>query len=481
MGSEFQIIHYLHEEAPDMKIHQTTLVTGKRERSKGFIVCVAGLVAALMIQVSFDPASRAARGARRGPYWIGTWATAAQPSGPSAQPYANQTLRLIVHTSIGGPRVRIKISNTYGNRPLVIGAAHIALRTAGADIEPASDRALMFGEHASTTVAAGSMVASDPVDLLVPELSDLAISIFLPEATPATTVHSLAKQTNYIAAETGDHTADLKFPVARTIRNWPFLTGVEVATSSRAAAIVAFGSSLTDGDGTTADTNRRWPDVLAERLQKSGKKGFGVLNEGIIGNRLLHDSPVEAADGRFGRVLGESGLARFERDVLAQPGTRFVVLGLGINDLAFPGSLTPETEKITAEMIVAGYRELIRRAHRRGIKIIGTTNAPFENCLLDLPSPAKPITFYTPEKEIVRQKVNEWILNSGEFDAVVDLDRVLRDPNRPTQINPAYDSGDHLHPNNAGSIAEADAFPLTLFAPAKSSSRNVNSQPKSLF
>jgi lysophospholipase L1-like esterase len=345
---------------------------------------------------------------------------------------------------------------------LVIGSAHIARRAAAADIEAESDRALMFDGQTSTTVAPGSMVTSEPVDLEVSPSADLAASIFLPDTTLATTVHNLAKQTNYISAP-GDHTADVKFPVVKTTRSWPFLTAVEVAAAPRAAAIVAFGSSLTDGDGTTADTNRRWPDVLAERLQRDGRTELGVLNEGIIGNRLLRDSPIDAAEGRFGRVLGESGLKRFERDVLAQPGVKYVVLGLGINDIAFPGSLTPATEEITAEMIIDGYRQLIARAHRHGVKIIGTTNPPIENSFLPLPPPAKTITFYTPEKERVRQKVNQWILRSGEFDAVVDLDRVLRDPERPTQINPAYDSGDHLHPNNAGTIVEGNAFPLTLF------------------
>jgi len=429
--------------------------------------CIALIVCVTLTVYLLGPInSKAVAGATGKPgglRWIGTWATAAQPSDPTVQSYKNQTLRLIVHTSIGGSKVRIKISNTYGDQPLVIRSAHIARRTIGADIDPGSDRVLKFGGNASTTVGPKSTATSDPLDFEVPALSDLAISIFLPQSTPVTTVHTLSKQTNYVSAETGDHTADMKFPVLKTVRNWPFLTGVEVATSSRGAAIVAFGSSLTDGDGTTTDTNHRFPDILAERLQRAGRRELGLLNEGIIGNRLLHDSPIEAADGRFGRLLGESGLARFDRDVLAQPGVKYVVLGLGINDIAFPGSLTPTTEKITAEMIIAGYRQLISRAHRKGIKIIGTTNAPIENCFLELPPPAKPITFYTPEKEIVRQKVNEWILHSGEFDGVVDLDQVLRDRDHPTQINPAYDSGDHLHPNNAGSIAEANAFPLSLF------------------
>jgi lysophospholipase L1-like esterase len=444
--------------------HKPSQLAINRRRCKGLTVCVAALITALAILGSDNPTTvSSARVNRLAERWIGTWATAAQPSNPNVQTYANQSLRLIVHTSAGGPRVRIRISNTYGDQPLLIGAARIARRAAGADIDPASDRTLTFGGHGTATIAARSMVTSDPIEFDVLALSDLAISLFLPQSTRATTVHSLAKQTNYVSAETGDHTADVNFPVARTIRNWPFLTGVDVAASSHGAAIVAFGSSLTDGDGTTADTNGRWPDVLAERLQKGGNKELGVLNEGIIGNRLLNDSPVEAAGVRFGKVLGESGLARFERDVLAQAGVKYVVLGLGINDIAFPGSLTSAAEKITAENIIAGYRQLIARAHRKGIRIIGTTNAPIENCFLALPPPAEPITFYTPEKEIVRQKVNEWILRSGEFDGVVDLDEVLRDPNHPTQINPIYDSGDHLHPNNAGCIAEANAFPLSLF------------------
>jgi lysophospholipase L1-like esterase len=401
-----------------------------------------------------------------GKQWIGTWATAPQPPTPGhIQSFRNQTLRLIVHTSAGGTKVRIKISNTFGDHPLLIGGAHIACRTDGAEIDPTSDRTLKFDGKPSATVAAGSMVVSDPVALEVPALSDLAVSLFLPASSEVQTTHVLAKQTSYVSTETGDAMAKVKFPVAVTIRTWPFLTGVDVEASSRGAAIVAFGSSLTDGDGTDLDSNGRWPDVLAQRLQKSagGKAELGVLNEGIIGNRLLNDSPAQAAGGRFGSVLGQAGLTRFERDVLAQSGVKYVVVGLGINDIAFPGSLTPATEGIKAESIIAAYRQLITRAHQRGIRIIGTTNPPFENSFLDLGPPAPPITFYTPEKESVRQKVNIWILRSGEFDGVVDLDAVLRDPSHPTQLLPSYDSGDHLHPNNAGCRAEGDAIPLGLF------------------
>jgi len=253
----------------------------------------------------------------------------------------------------------------------------------------------------------------------------------------------------------------VKFPVAKTMQSWPFLTGVDVEASQGAAAIVAFGSSLTDGDGTTADANRRWPDVLAQRLQKNaeGKSEIAVLNEGIIGNRLLHDSP-KGTDNPFGAGLGEAGLSRFERDVLGQAGVKYVIVGLGINDILFPAFPFTSGETVSVEDIVSGYRQLIARSHRKNIRVIGTTNPPFENSAFGQLVAA----FYTPEREAVRQKVNDWIRSSGEFDGVADLDAALRDPGHPTQLLPAYDSGDHLHPNDTGCIAEANAIPLALFA-----------------
>jgi lysophospholipase L1-like esterase len=399
---------------------------------------------------------------RDGEQWIGTWATAPQPFIPgNLQTFRNQSLRLVVHTSAGGTKVRIKISNIYGEGSLLIGGAHIARRTAAAEIDPRSDRMLKFHAKSSTTVGAGSMVVSDPVEMDVRALSDLAVSLFLPQRTEAKTSHSMAKQTSYVSPETGDSTAAVNFPVAKTIDSWPFLTGVDVEASPGAAAVVAFGSSLTDGDGTTTDTNGRWPDVLAERLQKGarGTAEIGVLNEGVIGNRLLHDSP-KGADNPFGAGLGQAGLARFERDVLAQAGVRYVIVGLGINDILFPAfPFTPPNEKVSAEDIISGYRQLIARGHRKGVRVIGTTNPPFENSAFE----GLVTAFYTSEREAVRQRVNDWIRSSGEFDGVVDLDAVLRDPSHPTQLLPAYDSGDHLHPNNAGCIAEANFVPLALF------------------
>jgi lysophospholipase L1-like esterase len=405
---------------------------------------------------------------RGGQQWIGTWATAPQPAAPGrTQTFHNQSLRLIAHISVGGTKVKIKISNTFGDKPLLIGGAHIARRAAGAEIDPTSDRTLTFRGHASTGVAAGAMVVSDPVALDAPALSDLAISLFLPESTKAMTSHSLALQTNYVSAETGDFTAEVKFPVARTIASWPFLTGVDVEASSRAAAIVAFGSSTTDGDGATKDANKRWPDVLAERLQKDGDRELGMLNEGIIGNRLLTDihsprqsgGPFGSVLEQLGPVLGEAGLTRFDRDALAQAGVRYVILALGVNDILFPGSFIPASESVSAQSLIAGNRQLIARAHKKGIRVIGATIPPFENALFRSPS----ISFFTPEKEGARQAVNAWIRGSREFDGVIDFDEVTRDPSRPTRLLPAYDSGDHLHVNDAGNIAQGNAIPLTLF------------------
>lgn len=404
-------------------------------------------------------------------HWVGTWAASPQ-RGMSGQTetFHNQTLRLIVHTSIGGKQARIKISNVFGAQPLVIGSAHIARRAADANIDPSSDRALTFGKQSSITIPAGSLAVSDPVDLVIPALSDVAISLFFPNETAATTVHLLAKQTNYISAEAGDSTATANFRGAKTLSSWPFITGVDVAAAPGAAAIVAFGSSLTDGDGSTKDTNRRWPDVLAERLHKNGNTQLGVLNEGVIGNRLLSDSQSPRQSGGppplgpvfqvLGPSLGEAGVTRFERDVLSQAGVKYAILGLGVNDILFPGSFIPATENVTAQQLIAGNRELTTRAHKKGIRVIGTTIPPFEHALFRDPLFQD---FYSAEKEKVRQEVNAWIRSGGEFDGVIDFDAAAHDPNHPTQLLPAFDSGDHLHVNNAGNVAQGNAISLALF------------------
>jgi len=399
-----------------------------------------------------------------GDHWIGTWSTAAQAALPaSAENFERQTVRLIVHVSVGGKRFRVRVSNTFGEQPLVIGRSQVARRTIGADIDPASDRPLKFRGNVSVTIPARSEAVSDPVDLDVPPLSDLAISLYFPESAQATTSHVLALQTNYVSTGTGDSTAAVRFPVGKTISSWPFLTGVDVVAPGRGAAIVAFGSSLTDGDGSTEDANRRWPDVLAERLQKASGSAadLGVLNEGIIGNRLLHDSPPGAANP-FGPILGESGLKRFQRDVLSQSGIKYLVLCLGVNDILFPAfPFTPPTEAVTANDIIAGYRQVITRAHANAIRILGTTIPPFEGAKFE--AAGMNIDLYSPERDRTRMAVNDWIRHSGSFDGIVDFDQAVRDPDRPARLLPEFAAEDHLHVNDAGNVAQAGAIPLDLF------------------
>ena len=407
--------------------------------------------------------------ARETLHWVGTWSAAPQnTASPRPTVYENQTLRLIVHVSVGGKKARVRFSNLFGDTPLTIGSAHVARRTTGADIELASDRALTFGGKPSVTIAPQGAAISDGVDIDIPALSDVAISVFLPEETKVLTSHILAKQTNYVSPATGDSTAAATFSVEKKIGSWPFLAGLDVVTSSQGASIVAFGSSLTDGDGSTADTNRRWPDVLAERLQKEGLTELGVLNEGVIGNRLMSDTespnqtggPLAATYAQLGVNLGQSGVRRFDRDVLGQSGVRYVVLALGVNDILFPGSFVDASHAVSAQALIKANRDLIARAHKHHIRAIGTTIPPFEHALFRNP---RFDDFYSPEKEKVRQEVNEWVRHGGAFDGVIDFDKAVRDPNRPTQILPAFDSGDHLHVNNDGNVAQGQGIPLTLF------------------
>jgi len=307
---------------------------------------------------------------RHDEHWVGSWATA--PQGVLGQPsqYNNQTLRLIVHTTIGGNQVRVRLSNELGNERLFIGAAHIALRNAEQSIVFGTDRTLTFSGAPAITIPPGAPVLSDPVTLDVPPLSDLAVSVYIPHPTSVTTVHQLALQTSYLSPpDSGDLTGTHTLLAPTSIGSWPFLTGVHVTAAKRAGAIVILGDSITDGAGSTRDTNRRWSDVLSERLQaRRSLDHLGVVNQGIIGNRLLRPSA-----GPVSLLLGPAGLARFDRDVLTQAGVRYLIVQLGVNDLGAPFS-----EEVSVDELIAGYRQLIERAHQKGIKILGATLSPFE-------------------------------------------------------------------------------------------------------
>lgn len=372
-------------------------------------------------------------------HWTASWgaAPAGPPADASPHTFTDQTVRLVVQSSVGGNRVRIRLSNELGSTPLRIGAARIGLRAQGSDVAPGTDRALTFGGRAGVTIPAGAPALSDPVELHLPPLAQVAVSLYLPGAVQAPTLHGQARQTSYVSS-TGDHTASASLPVQRTITAWPFLTALEV--DGMRGAVVVLGDALTDGARSTSDANRRWTDVLARRLQAERDAGarLGVINRGIAGNRLLGDNPANPLAGR-------SALARFERDVLATSGARQLVLMVGIEDIGNGSAANP----VTLDDMVAGYRQLIARARAARIAVIGATLAPFEGAAL-----------YSVEKETLRQAVNTWIRSSGEFDAVFDADRVLRDPARPSRLLPAYDSGDHLHPNDRGYQALGEVMPL---------------------
>jgi lysophospholipase L1-like esterase len=386
-----------------------------------------------------------------GEHWVGTWGTALHAPdlgvpGLANTGFSNQTLRQIVHASVGGHKVRVRFS-AFGANAVVIGAAHIALHAGGAVIMPGSDRTLTFGGKPSITIPAGALVLSDPVNLEVPALSDLAVSIFVPGNTGPATWHFEARQTLYVS-QPGDFTGSYALPVDSTSpapQAWFWLAGVDVATLRKNAGIVTFGDSITDGTQSTPDANARWPDDLARRLMDhhSGTK-IGVMNKGLAGNRMLRDS------------LGPNALARFDRDTLASTGVTHVIVQLGGNDIF---TINPG-EDVTVEQVIQAHKQLIARAHAKGLRIYGCTLTPVQGFLV----PGTPFPVFTTANEAKRQAVNAWIRSSGEYDAVIDFDRVLRDPDAPARILPRYDSGDHGHPTDAGYRALADSIDLRLFS-----------------
>lgn len=377
-------------------------------------------------------------------HWVGTWATAPAPS-EAGVGLNNHTVRMHPRVSIGGDTIRIRVSNAYGQGPLAIGAAWVGIRDKGASIVPASARQLTFGGAEATTMAAGALVLSDAVQLEVPPLADLAVSLYLPGVIPPSfqITGRYARQTNYISPP-GDFAATATMPVGKITDEWFFVSGVDVLASAETGGIVALGDSLTDGNISTHDAYCRWPDQLARRLiARQGGRPFGVMNQGLGGNRILHD------------LRGDSGLRRFDRDVLAQPGVTHVLIMLGTNDLRNRNA-KPE-EEVTAEQMIAGMQQMAVRGQARGMKVLGATLTPFGNETF-LPGA------WNPVREEHRAAFNQWVRTGGVLDGVVDFDQALRDPACPTQMLPKYDCGDGLHPSDLGYCHMGDVIDLALLA-----------------
>jgi lysophospholipase L1-like esterase len=380
--------------------------------------------------------------------WIASWG--ASDVFPIGQQINYQTLRQIVRLSAGGKQVRVRFSNETGLYPLVIGAAHIAKPPSDGPIgtiDAATDHALAFGGLAGVTIPPGAAALSDPVDMDVAPLSTLAISLFVPRWTGPSVIHPDGVATTDISGE-GDFTAAAAIPSPKTSTSRFFLNEVDVNASGQPAVVVALGDSITDGYRSEVDANHRWPDRLAERLAaRSGAEPVGVVNEGIGGNRILHDHPED--------LFGPNALARLDRDVLSVPGLRWVVLMEGINDIGHSTSADLPEQDVSAEEIIAGMKQIIARVHQHGAKIYGATLTPYEGTTFH--------GFYQPAGEAKREAVNAWIRSGGSFDAVIDFDAAVRDPDHPTRIRADYDVGDHLHPNDAGYRAMGDAVDLKLF------------------
>lgn len=387
--------------------------------------------------------------------WVQTWGAAPLPPAPGMGPFPatpsfeNQTIRQIVRVSAGGQRLRIRFTNEYGTQPLVIGAARVALADEKGNIQPGTERQVLFSGKPDATIPAAAPYLSDPIDLPLKDLASLSISIYVPQATGPCTCHATGLQ-NAFVSENGDFTAK-EFAPKQTFQWRAFISGVETEVAGRARAIVVLGDSISDGAGSTVGANRRWPDLLANRLNKNADADWGVVNMGISGNRVLGDG------------AGQSALARFDRDVLAVTGAKTVIVFEGVNDLGlsygrFEGPMAEAfkarmpANKVTAESMIAGYRQLIMRAHAKGLKVLLATIAPYEGA-----------TYYSAEGEAVRQAINAWIRTNKEADGVLDFDKAIRDPNQPSRIKDGFHSGDHLHGSDDGYAAMAESIDLALF------------------
>ena len=386
--------------------------------------------------------------------WVQTWGVAPLPPSqamgpmPATPGFDNQTIRQTVRLSVGGQQVRIRFTNEYGTKPLVIGRARIAVADAHGNPVSGTERDVLFSGSPTASVPAGAPYLSDPIDLPVGALSSLSISLYLPQATGPCTCHATGMQSAFVS-DAGDFTGKA-FTPKQTVQLRAFISGVEVHTAADARAVVVLGDSISDGIGSTVDANQRWPDLLADKLDH-GSDHWGVVNMGISGNQVLSDG------------AGQSALARFDRDVLAVPGVRTVIIFEGVNDLGisyghFEGPMaavfkaSSSGTRATRDSMIAGYQQLIARAHARGLKVLAATITPYEGA-----------SYYSPQGEAVRTAINTWIRTSHEVDGVIDFDTALRDPARPTQIKDGFHAGDHLHGSDAGYQAMAAVIDLSLF------------------
>ena len=396
------------------------------------VLCVLPLIAT---------AARAAQPTPH-PTWVGSWAASPMPTetGFSMRLLTGHTMREVVHLSSGGAQVRLRFSNEFGLDPLTLDNVHVALSAGGSKIEDSSDHAVTFGGANSVVIPAGSAIFSDPVSMSVAPLANLAVSFFVPpQIMRAETYHDLAACDNYLASGDVAGAADLAHP--DIVPSWYFFDGIDVPAVDGARAIVALGDSITDGARMTPNSNNRWPNLLAARLvQDKRLSHVAVLDEGISGNRVLNEG------------YGPSAVARFDRDVLAQDGVRYLIILESINDIGRLAHLTAPADDITASDLEAALTQIADAAHQHGIKVYGATLTPFKGA------------FYWSEKgEQVREAVNQFIRASPVFDGVVDFDKAVRDPQNPLVYDPKYDSGDHLHPGDVGYQAMANAIDLSLF------------------
>jgi lysophospholipase L1-like esterase len=392
-------------------------------------------------------ASRPAAAARSGYDWVTSWGASPQDPMPGTLGMAgfhDQTVRDIIFPSVGGNTIRLELTNAFGRSPLQVGRVTVAVADLSAGVVPGTIHPVSFGGSASVRIPAGKQVLSDPVGMQVSALQELAVSIYLPGRTGVATRHTDAQQVNWVSTA-GDHAAEAgaaAFVIPTP--SWYYLSGLDVRSPGAAGTLVAFGDSITDGVNSSVGGNNRWPNDLARRLDTVAGPTLSVADEGIGGNRLLTAS----------RCCGASAQARFARDALDQPGVRDVIVLEGINDIGLSVGPRHLDTGLTPAQIIAGYRDLIAQAHARGVRIFGATLLPYQGA-----------GYYSPAGEAIREAVNAWIRTSGAFNGVIDFDAVMRDPADPLRLNPAYDSGDHLHPNDAGYQAMADAINLDMLLP----------------